>query len=83
MGDVPRHTHLMEQGVLFEDKMKAMTYYNYGSPDVLKFEEIAKPTVKDDEVLIKVRAASVNPHDWHFLRGTPYLVRLMAGLLKP
>ena len=64
--------------------MKAVVYYNYGSPDVLKFEEIEKPAVADNQVLIKVRAASVNPLDWHFMRGTPYVVRLiMAGLLKP
>ena len=63
--------------------MKAMVYHNYGSPDVLELAEIEKPTVKDDEVLVKVHAASVNPHDWHFLTGTPFLARLMAGLLKP
>ena len=63
--------------------MKAIVYHNYGSPDVLKCEEIEKPTPGDNEVLIRVRAASVNPLDWHFMRGTPYLVRLMAGLRKP
>jgi len=63
--------------------MKAIVYYNYGSPDVLKCEEIEKPTAGDDEVLIKVCAASVNPLDWHFMRGTPYFVRILAGLRKP
>ena len=63
--------------------MKAIVYHNYGSPDVLKCEEIEKPTAGDDEVLIKVRAASVNPLDWHFMRGTPYIVRMMTGLRKP
>jgi NADPH:quinone reductase-like Zn-dependent oxidoreductase len=63
--------------------MKGIVYCNYGSPEVLKFEEIAKPTAGDDEVLIKVRAASVNPLDWHFMRGTPYIVRMMTGLRKP
>ena len=63
--------------------MKAIVYHCYGSPDVLRFEEIEKPTAGDNEVLIKVRAASVNPYDWHFMRGTPYLVRMMAGLRKP
>jgi len=63
--------------------MKAVVYSNYGSPDVLKCEEIEKPTAGDNEVLIRVRAASVNPYDWHFMRGTPYMVRIMAGLLKP
>ena len=63
--------------------MKAIVYRRYGSPDVLKHEDIDKPTVGDDQVLIKVRAASVNPYDWHFMRGTPYLLRLMSGLRKP
>jgi NADPH:quinone reductase-like Zn-dependent oxidoreductase len=63
--------------------MKAIVYHNYGSPDVLKCEEIEKPTVGDDEVLVKVRAASVNPLDWHFVRGIPYFLRMMAGLRKP
>ena len=63
--------------------MKAIVYYNYGSPDVLKCEEIEKPAAGDNEVLIKVRAASVNPLDWHFMRGMPYIVRIMAGLRKP
>ena len=62
--------------------MKAIVYYNYGSPDVLKCEEIEKPTAGDDEVLIKVRAASVNPADRLF-RGTSYIVRILTGLRKP
>ena len=63
--------------------MKAMIYEEYGSPDVLDLKEIAKPVAKNDEILIKVHAASVTPLDWHFLTGTPYIARLMAGLLKP
>ncbi len=63
--------------------MKAIVYHNYGPPDVLKYEEIVAPTAGDDEVLIRVRAASVNPLDWHFMRGTPYFLRIMTGLLKP
>jgi NADPH:quinone reductase-like Zn-dependent oxidoreductase len=63
--------------------MKAIVYYNYGSPDVLQIRDVEKPVPKDDEVLIEVRAASANPLDWHFMRGTPYLVRLMGGLRKP
>jgi NADPH:quinone reductase-like Zn-dependent oxidoreductase len=62
--------------------MKAITYHNYGSPDVLKCEEIEKPIPKDDEVLIRVRAASVNPLDWRLMKGKPYAVRLIAGLGK-
>ncbi len=63
--------------------MQAAIYTRYGPPDVVQVTEVEKPVPKDDEVLIKVRAASVNPLDWHFLRGLPYLVRLMAGLGKP
>jgi NADPH:quinone reductase-like Zn-dependent oxidoreductase len=63
--------------------MKAIVYYNYGPPDVLKCEEIEKPTVGYDQVLIRVRAASVNPYDWHFMRGTPCFLRIMTGLRKP
>ncbi len=63
--------------------MKAIVYRHYGSPDVLSYEETAKPVPTDNEVLIKVRAASVNPYDWHFMRGTPYLIRLFAGLRVP
>lgn len=63
--------------------MKAIVYHEYGSPDVLKFEEVEKPTAADDEVLIRVRAASVNPIDWHLMRGEPYFVRAMSGMRKP
>ncbi|HEY2294549.1 MAG TPA: NAD(P)-dependent alcohol dehydrogenase [Thermoanaerobaculia bacterium] len=63
--------------------MKAIAYHRYGSPDVLRCEEIARPVPEDDEVLIAVRAASANPLDWHFLRGTPYIGRLRFGLRKP
>lgn len=63
--------------------MKAIVYDNYGPPDVLRFEEIEKPAPADDEVLIKVRAAAVNPLDWHFVRGSPSFARLFMGLRKP
>jgi NADPH:quinone reductase-like Zn-dependent oxidoreductase len=63
--------------------MKAAVYTRYGPPDVVQMADVEKPVPKDDEVLIKVRAASVNPYDWHFMRGTPYVVRLIAGLRKP
>ena len=66
------------------DLMKAIVYCDYGSPDVLRIETIAKPVPNDDQVLIKVRAASINPLDWHFMRGTPYVGRVMGmGLRKP
>ena len=65
------------------DTMKAIVYCDYGAPDVLKLETIAKPVPNDDQVLIKVRAASVNPYDWHFMRGEPYVMRIGNGLRKP
>src|SRR5664280_3034775 len=73
----------MQHQVETDDHMKAIVYYNYGPPDVFKYEEIEKPTAGDDEVLVRVRAASVNPLDWHFMRGTPYFVRVMTGLRRP
>jgi len=63
--------------------MKAIVYHKYGSPDVLEFEEIQKPTPKEDEVLVKIHTASANPLDWHILRADPFLVRLKLGFLKP
>ncbi|MEJ2601373.1 MAG: NAD(P)-dependent alcohol dehydrogenase [Anaerolineales bacterium] len=63
--------------------MKAIVYTQYGSPDGLQLKEVEKPAPKSDEVLVKVHAAAVNWLDWHFLTGTPFLARFMAGLLKP
>src|SRR3989442_8104654 len=66
-----------------ENMMKAMVQVKYGSPDVLQLRDIDKPVVKDDEVLVRVHAAAVNIGDWHLLRGTPYIMRMVVGLLKP
>jgi NADPH:quinone reductase-like Zn-dependent oxidoreductase len=64
--------------------MKAIAYEEYGSPDVLELKDVRKPKVEGDRVLVRVRAASANPYDWHFMRGVPYIARLMAtGLRKP
>ena len=63
--------------------MWAIVNNRYGSPDDLKLQEIDKPTVGDDAVLIRVAAASVNPYDWHVMRGVPYLIRLLRGLRGP
>ena len=63
--------------------MKAIVHRCYGSADVLKFEDIEKPIAADDQVLVKVHAASVNPLDWHYMRGTPYIVRMDSGFGKP
>jgi NADPH:quinone reductase-like Zn-dependent oxidoreductase len=63
--------------------MKAMVYHKYGSPNVLKLEEVEKPTPKDDEVLIKIHAASINAPDWRALRASPFFIRFTDGFLKP
>jgi NADPH:quinone reductase-like Zn-dependent oxidoreductase len=63
--------------------MRAIVYRTYGSPDVLELKEVEKPTPRDDEVLVKVYAASVNALDWHLLSADIFLVRLNSGLLKP
>src|SRR5579864_7141066 len=67
-----------------DTQMKAIVNEKYGSPDVLQFKEVAKPTPKDNEVLVRVRAASVNAAELHLLRADPFLMRFMGfGLLKP
>lgn len=63
--------------------MRAITFYKYGSVDVLQQEDIPKPTPKDDEVLIKVKATGINPLDWRKMSADPFLVRLSDGLFKP
>ena len=64
--------------------MKAIVQDGYGAPmDVLELRDVEIPTVDDDRVLLRVTAASINPLDWHFVRGTPYLVRMQGGLRNP
>lgn len=63
--------------------MKAIVFTKYGSPDFLELKEVEKPTPNDNEVLVKVLAASINSWDWELLRGTPFANRLIFGLLKP
>jgi NADPH:quinone reductase-like Zn-dependent oxidoreductase len=63
--------------------MKAIVYTHYGSPDALQFKDVANPSPKEDEVLIKIQAVSVNAADLHLLRADPFLVRLSAGLVNP
>src|SRR5256886_9761595 len=64
--------------------MKAIAYEEYGSADVLEIRDVRKPNIEGDQLLVRVRAASANPYDWHFMTGIPYIARLMAtGLRKP
>lgn len=63
--------------------MKAIVFTKYGSPDVLEVKELENPVPKDNEVLIKIHASSVNPFDWRTMRAKPFFIRLEEGLLKP
>jgi NADPH:quinone reductase-like Zn-dependent oxidoreductase len=63
--------------------MKAIVYTKYGSPDVLQLKEVEKPVPKDNEVLVKIVAASANPLDWHSMRGKPFFIRFESGFPKP
>jgi len=63
--------------------MKAIVQDRYGSPDLLQLKDIDKPVADDDHVLVRVHAAAVNIGDWHFVTGTPYILRLAAGPFKP
>jgi NADPH:quinone reductase-like Zn-dependent oxidoreductase len=63
--------------------MKAIICHRYGAPEALRLEDVDKPTPGDDQVLIQIRAASLNAYDWGFMRGTPRILRLFLGLRKP
>ena len=63
--------------------MKAVYYTEYGGPEVLEIRDIPKPTPGEDEILVKVHAASIHQTDIRFRTGTPFLARVLAGLLKP
>lgn len=70
-------------GGSLNNPMQAIVYHCYGSPDVLQLEEIEKPVPAANELLVKVETASVNPLDWHYMRGSPYIMRLSSGLGAP
>lgn len=70
-------------GLSISQNMKAYTKTKYGGPEVLQLEEVEKPSLKDDQVMIKVAANSANPADWHIIRGKPLFARFMFGLFKP
>ena len=65
------------------EAMKGLVAHCYGAPEVLKLEQVAKPTPNDDQLLVRVHAAALNPVDWHYMRGSPYLMRLSTGVGAP
>jgi NADPH:quinone reductase-like Zn-dependent oxidoreductase len=66
-----------------EDGFSAVIYRCYGSPDIMEFALLEKPVPVGNEILVRVKAAAVNPLDWHYLRGEPYLMRLKSGIGEP
>ena len=66
-----------------KEKIKAIVYNCYGSPEVLRLQDVEKPEPNDNQVLVKVHASSVNPYDWHNMRGAPYIMRLATGIGAP
>jgi len=66
-----------------ESSMQSVLYHCYGGPEVLELTDVDMPTPADDEVLVKVKAAGVNPLDWHYMRGSPYIMRVMSGIGAP
>lgn len=74
----------VETGNSINDTMKAIVQDDYGSPDVLRLADVARPIPRDNQVLVRVYTSSVNAGDWHLMRGQPWLIRLMfGGILKP
>src|SRR5256885_4172853 len=76
-------THTTSVRNMEDTHTRAIVYHTYGSPDVLKLEEVQKPVPQDDQVLVKVVAASAAAGVWHMLRADPFLIRFMSGLLTP
>ena len=63
--------------------MKAAVFYKYGNPDVISIADVAKPVPKNGEVLIQIKASSLNAYDWHLLKAAPFMTRFLGGLFKP
>ncbi len=63
--------------------MKAIVQHEYGRADVLRVEDVPRPEIQDCDVLVRVHAASLNPADWHFMRGSPWFLRLLSGVTRP
>ncbi len=63
--------------------MKAFVQYEYGGPEVLTLETVERPVPKEDEILVEIKAISVNPADWHLMRASPFFIRIISGLFKP
>jgi len=76
-------TAVMATTLMTGRTMKAVLNREYGPADDLRLQDVARPTIDDDQVLVRVRAASVNPFDWHLMRGEPRVVRLLVGLRRP
>jgi NADPH:quinone reductase-like Zn-dependent oxidoreductase len=74
---------VVESTCSWKGTMRAIQCERYGPPEVLRLRDVPKPSPKDDEVLIEVRAASVNPYDWHLMRGAPFLARMGNGFRRP
>ena len=70
-------------GTTDQNGMQAIRYSCYGGPEVLSFETVDEPVPADDEVLVRVQSAAVNPLDWHYMRGSPYIMRLGSGIGAP
>jgi len=66
-----------------KNTMKAIVYTKYGPPEVLQYKDVEKPVPRDNQALVKIKAASLNAADWHLLRADPFMARFFSGLLKP